>query len=270
MNVYIPSTKRVEKLELHRGPLAHMVVADFARIRYVVPEDEAESYQKVLDKTFPGVTVLSCPEKGIAKTRHWIGRFAKEHSEPTFIMLDDDIRFYRRITNDEFHLRYTEPHEFGEMLKDVEHALTSHAHVGISAREGNNRFGDCAPRYTIVQNTRTLRALAYQTEAFLSCQHGRVEVMEDFDVNLQLLEKGLPNCILVHWAQGQAMTNAPGGCSTYRTHQLHDESARKLASLHPKFVHLRIKENKSGGAFGIRTEVTIRWKDAFESAYANR
>lgn len=149
------------------------------------------------------------------------------------------------------------------MLRTIEGLLDEYAHVGVSAREGNNRAGEGdAP--LLQENTRTYRVLAYQTDMFLSVEHGRVRVMEDFDVNLQLLRQGHKNACLFYWAQGQKMTNAPGGCSTWRTHEVHEESARRLAELHPGLVSLREKHNKTDAdGFGTRTEVTIQWKRAY-------
>jgi hypothetical protein len=180
------------------------------------------------------------------------------------MMLDDDIRFLVRRSPDTWQLRGTEPSEVAEMLGSVEWWLQQHEHVGVSAREGNNRIGT-GDRTLRNDCTRTLRALAYQTEAFLSVEHCRVEVMEDFDVNLQILRQGGSNTCLHYWAQGQKQTNAPGGCSTYRTHEVHERSAEKLAELHPGLVSLREKKNKTdAGGFGTRKEVTIQWKKAHQ------
>jgi hypothetical protein len=149
------------------------------------------------------------------------------------------------------------------MLLWMQSALNEHAHVSVSAREGNNRAGvGEAPLVSL--NTRTLRVLAYRTEEFLRAEHGRVPVMEDFDVNLQLLRAGHSNACASFWAQGQRMTNEAGGCSTYRTHELHEGAARRLAELHPGLVRLRQKQNKTDReGFGTRTEVTISWKAAY-------
>ena len=116
--------------------------------------------------------------------------------------------------------------------------------------------------HTLVDhNTRTLRVLAYQTQAHVRCNHLRVSVMEDFDIALQLLEKGGSIAVSYWWAQGQRMTNESGGCSVYRSHEVHEDSARSLATLHPGLVSLRQKSNKTDrDGFGTRTEVTIQWK----------
>lgn len=266
--IYIPSMTRHSLVELRSGPLADLPVS--AEVRYVVPLSECQLYLDALEQMLrPGhaVSVLGVPDgiSGIAKTRLWIGRHAEAAGFSKFLMLDDDIRFLVRRSEDTWQLRGTEPHEVQELLDLVDFRLDFYGHVGISAREGNNRFGEGSKQSVFMENTRTLRALAYRTTDFLRMEHGRVEVMEDFDVNLQLLEAGIPNCNIGYWAQGQKMTNAPGGCSTYRSHEVQEASARKLQELHgADVVRLREKTNKTDAdGFGTRTEVTIQWKRAF-------
>ena len=263
--VYIPSMGRADK-RLSLGPAAQM--PEDWLVNYVVPPAEEAKYRSALAaRGLSRVGVMAAHDvSGIANTRLFIGKFAKRVGQPKFVMMDDDIKFYVRKSPDAFNLRYTKPEEVGEALTWIEISLDDHAHVSLSAREGNNR-ADAGERVALtVNNTRTLRVLAYRTEEFLATEHGRVPVMEDFDVNLQLLRRGLSNAVSFWWAQGQRQTNEAGGCSTYRTHELHEAAARKLADLHPGFVRLRQKENKSGGAFGHRTEVTIAWKKAFDAA----
>jgi hypothetical protein len=247
------------------------------RVTYVVPEEQYESYVRWLQtgRNFKGVSVRPCPAavKGIAATRHWIGKYAGALGEESFAMIDDDIAEpFIRVSEDDWHLRYTTPEEYGGMLETIEALLGEPdiAHVGVSPREGNNRF-PAGPAPLIQWNTRTLRFLCYKTKEFLEVEHGRVEVMEDFDVNLQLLRKGYKNANLMYWAQDQRGTSAPGGCSDYRTLAVHDAAARKLAELHPGLVRLRQKTNKTDlGGFGTRTEVTISWKKAYEEGVKAR
>lgn len=245
-----------------------------ARTVYFVPERQADDYRQALagaSVVLPGLEcarVVGLPEEevsGIAQTRQAIGRYADAMGEGKFLMSDDDVKFHVRLSPSVWNLRLCDPADADEMISRVEGLLEDHAHVGVSPREGNNRWGVCPPDH-VALNTRTLRVLAYQTDEFLRCEHGRVPVMEDFDVNLQLLRRGLSNASLVYWAQGQAQTGSPGGCSTYRDHATQDRAARRLAELHPGFVRVREKQNRSGGEFGHRTDVTIQWRQALESA----
>lgn len=273
MAIYVPSLGRSN--DIGWGVPRFASPALRARMIYVVPEGEGEQYRAALDKaeqSYPRLAsarVLECPERGIAKTRLWIGAHASGTGADKFLMLDDDVWFYTRKTMEKENLDYSRPEQVDAMIAAVEAHLDDYGHVGISAREGNNRLGVGGPELK-VENTRTLRALAYRTRDFLECEHGRVPVQEDFDVNLQLLEKGIPNCNLAFWSQGQRQTNAPGGCSSYRTHEVQDAAARRLAELHPGIVRLVEKKNKSGGEFGHRTEVVISWKKAYAQGQRSR
>lgn len=236
------------------------------RALWFVPEDQVDNYVVGLAGSVDAENIVACGADGIAKTRKFIGEFAKSYNYDKFIMLDDDIRFYVRADTDRPNLVNAHNDDVDNCMNAVELALDTYAHVSVSAREGNNRAGAGRPNELYVENTRTLRALAYRTEDFLGVEHGRVRVMEDFDVNLQLLGQGKKNCCLYWWAQGQRQTGSPGGCSAYRSHEVQEESARRLAELHPGAVTLRQKENKTGGEFGRRTEVTIQWKRKFAEA----
>lgn len=266
MMIFIPSMARSHDNNILSGPVTDMSEAARRSTIYVVPGEEVLVYREALDRCgFGDVAVVACPAKGIAATRLSIGETAREMGVGKFAMLDDDIRFLVRKNPDAWNLRATEPDDVDEMLMHVEWWLDNgFAHVGVSAREGNNIAG-VGGKDLRNECTRTIRFLAYRTEDFLSVEHGRVDVMEDFDVNLQLIEQGKPNVSLFYWAQGQKMTNAPGGCSTYRSHEVHERSAHRLAELHPRHVKLRTKNNKTDAdGFGTRTEVTIHWKRCFE------
>lgn len=259
--IYIPSRSRAA--EIHKGTLAEL--QNQANPYIVVPKGQVREYT---DRIHPGnhqAAVLACPARGIANTRKWIGEHANANGYDKFLMLDDDLGFLIRRSPKTWRLRGTTEKEVRTMLSVVEQRLDHYACVGISPREGQNRL-EASKIEDVYENTRIIRALAFRTEEFLGCKHGRLQVMEDFDVLLQLLRQGHPNCQLTYFAQGQGSTQAPGGCSDYRTHESHEKSARKLADMHPNFVGLRQKKNKSGGEFGHRTEVTIQWKRAFASS----
>lgn len=266
MKIYIPSASRSKAENILNGPVADFSDTIRSRTVYVVPPDQLAAYHETLEQTgliADGVSVIPSPALGIAATRHWIGVHCAEGREGKFAMVDDDVRFVRRASASATGLVKCNTSDTDHMWDYVASSLDGYAHVGISARQGNNNMGVGAWHAVVEENTRTLRVLCYRTKDFLKAQHGRVPVMEDFDVNLQLLRMGLPNVNLGWWSQDQKMTNAPGGCSTYRTHQLHEQAAHKLAELHDPYVKLRQKVNKTGGEFGTRTEVTIYWKKAF-------
>ena len=231
-------------------------------VSLVVHKSEESLYEPLAEKH--GVELVGLEYDGIAQKRSLIG--TQLVSANRFLMLDDDIVFYRRKSKKDWHLRKLEEHEPIEMIALLGGYLrpespVSYAHAGVSAREGQNRL---RPNYE--NNTRYMRVLGYRTEDYLQCEHNRVRFMEDFDVNLQLLRKGLKSIVFTNFAQNQSGTQAKGGCSNERTNETHSEAAQKLAELHAPFVKLRQKQNKTGGEFGNRLEVTVSWKAAFASA----
>lgn len=272
MKIYIPSMGRHTAAEVGGGPLLDIPAEMQFPVTYVVPLSECGLYREALAEVLSApdtIGVVGVPDniRGIAATRHWIGRNAEASGHDKFLMLDDDIRFLVRKGPEVWNLRGTTPDEVLELFLTIENWLDDYGHVGVSAREGNNTIGVGEKNQVVSVNTRTLRALAYRTADFLRMEHGRVDVMEDFDVNLQLLEAGIPNVNIGYWAQGQKMTNAPGGCSLYRSHEVQESSAKRLQELHgDHVVKLRQKKNKTDAdGFGSRTEVTIQWKKAYHA-----
>jgi len=251
LQVFVPSRSRWQRsltLEALKGK--------WPSVALVVPAAQAGQYKALAAST--GARLLPCPAQGIARTREWIGQQAKDR----FIMLDDDLRFYYRKSFEDPSLHQFNKHDMAGMLTFVSRLLDYYAHVAVSARGGNNQLKG----FPTVTNKRPLRVLAYRKKEFLKAQHGRVQIMEDFDVTLQLIGMGYQNCVIVQYAQDQPMTQAPGGCSDYRTQALHETNVRRMAKLHPGIVKLREKANKTGGEFGSRLEATIYWEKAHAQA----
>lgn len=257
--IYIPSKGRWNAVL--EGTLKWVPSTMHDRVIFVVPLEEQRHYESTLRHL--SVHVAGTTSIGIAQTRHFIGHHADVSLFDKFVMMDDDLKFFVRKNETETGLIKQTPEDFNIMMFAIRRHLRNYAAVSVSARQGNNNFGPCDAS-AVDENTRLLRVLAYRTADFLACEHGRVEIAEDHDVNLQLLKKGLPNANLMFWSQDQAQTQAAGGCSTYRTKELHEKSQRKLAELHPGLVKIVQKTNKTGGEFGNRIESVISWKKAFK------
>ena len=259
MKIFIPSRSRAHLI--HRGPAAQLPMG--ITPMFVVPEDQVDAYHKEIRNREITAGVLGMRYNGIAEKRKFIGRLAADEGHDKFCMLDDDIGFLVRKSPELWNLRPADKADVREMFFWIQKNLDNYQQVGVSAREGNNRPGPGDVNSLVDVNTRCMRVLAYQTKVFNSLQHGRVPFMEDFDISLQILERGGCNIMTYWWAQGQGKTNDRGGCSDYRTLELHEEAAHKLYELHPNFVSLRQKKNKTDtDGFGTRTECTIQWKRA--------
>lgn len=274
--IFIPTLGRAERLRW--GPLE--CLPHDATAYLVVEEHEYEDYKRTLQDYLrspehPRCSVvlhnLGVSGGGIANTRLCIGKFADAAGYSAFMMMDDDIKILCRSGVSDWRLKGSTPEQTSHMLRVVESLLHTHSHVGVSAREGNNRIGVGRPDVLFDVNTRTMRCVAWRTKDFLAQEHCRVPVMEDFDVSIQALRLGLSNACVYYWAQGQSYTNAPGGCATFRTLELHNAAAEYLHELHPEFTKLRDKENKTtSGGLGKRKEVTVYWKKAAASGRAKK
>lgn len=255
MEVFVPSRSRPDRsltLEAVEGKWEH--------VRLVVPAKQMQAYIPLARRH--KVKLMGCPVDGIARTRQWIGQQARDR----FLMLDDDLRFYRRASYEDVTLHKFGRYDMQNMLTFTSRLLTDFAHVAISARGGNNQLKG----FPTVYNKRPLRALAYRKREFLACVHGRVQIMEDFDITLQLIGKGYENAVIVQYAQDQIVTQMPGGCSDYRTLDMHNTNVIRMAKLHPGVVKVVEKENRSAEAvkagLAKRKELVIYWEKAHAKA----
>lgn len=256
--IFIPSRSRFKR-SLTLEWLGPDVLRKGARyVALVVPHDQRQQYTQLALEHHVDV-VSRAGVKGIAATRQFIGQHAAWCRLDRFLMLDDDLRFFHRTSPTDVKLLPNTTADNVRMLSAMEKALDEYAHVGISPRQFNNAMKRHQDEWCV----RVIRALSFRTREFNCCKHGRVDIMEDFDVTLQLLAKGYPNWQFIDWAQDQPQTQAAGGCSDYRTHELHARNVKKMAALWgSEVITLREKANNTGGAFGKRLEATVKWKKA--------
>jgi len=221
----------------------------------VVQHREHEAY-----RWYPGpVHVLPPHLQRLAPTRDYLIH-NPIWTDETVVFLDDDLHFFARRSDDPTKFRTLRPFELAQMLDQIAAYLCTFPHVGIAPREGGNRQTE-----QCLLNTRIMRVLGYSRH-FLR-QHAitfhPLEVMEDFHVNLQVLKQGRDTLVLNNWCSNQAEgSDAPGGCSTYRTAQVQTDSAHLLARLHAPYVRVVEKQTKTAWGGNTRTDVVVQWKKA--------
>lgn len=269
MMIAIPTKGRVDRQVTLKNFIGTPLIRE---VVLCPPVDEASEYSV---EKFRGIRVCFVPKNysGISRTRQWIlTELAPSLRQRYVCMLDDDMDFCRRPDMGSPKLEIMHRwQDLKKMLDILETWLVvkSFVHVGLSARQGNNHVD--AP---FVDATRMMNAFAYDTRALmkLGVEFGRVPVMEDFDLTLQLLRMGKPNRVSYQYCWNQRGSGARGGCSTYRTAKMQDEAARKLRWLHPEYVRVIEKSTKSGIWKGLetRTDVRIQWRRAYEDALAER
>jgi hypothetical protein len=240
----------------------------------VVPHDEQRTYRN----NNYGVEVIGTPPHvvGISKTREWIlTELAHERKVKYVGMIDDDMDFcYRPDPKAAPLLMITSSSKMLDMLARMKSWLESgFVHVGLSARQGNNNpykneQGE-EGLHEYRDATRMMNFYIYDTVKLknIGVKMGRMEVMEDFDLTLQLLRKGFPNRVLYEYCWNQRGSGATGGCSTYRTGEMQAKAANTLADLHPDFVSIKYKKSKVGWkGLEERADVIVGWRKAFESS----
>jgi TET-Associated Glycosyltransferase len=249
------------------------------QIALCIPEDKTEGRRyrnnvlSVLGDRL-NMTIEYVPNSytGISHTRKWIlTELAAKYNERYVLMLDDDQDFcYRPDMADPALETIKDLPRFESMFQILEQWLEEgFVHVGLAARQGSNNF--LGPEsYRDV--TRMNNSYAYNTEALkeIGVELGRIPVMEDFDLTLQLLRKGYPNRVSYQYVWNQRGSGAEGGCSSYRTAEMQSQAALKLKEYHPDYVSVVTKTTGTVWKdFGERDDVVIRWQEAYkEGTYA--
>lgn len=264
MKIYIPSLGRADR----QKTFSYLPKAVQEKATYiVVPKSEVKDYTQA----GYGANLLIHPDGlKIAGVRQWIvEQHLKRFKDPRIVMADDDLDFFVRRKDHPGRFLTAKPSDVARLLKVVHEKLGMYAHVSVASREQGHRL----PPYE-THMLRSVRFLAY--DASVMAEEGvrfdRVPVMEDFDVALQLLRKAYASCTVTEFLQGQGKSNEKGGCSTFRTPEMQDAAAHKLAELHPGVVKVVQRKTKTGwfGGEGVRTDVRIQWQQAYEEGLKYR
>lgn len=223
--------------------------------------------ERALYPVYP-IVVLPDRIRTIAATREWITfeHFPTVAKSEKLLMLDDDLKFQTRRKDDPGKFLEATDTEKLAMFAAIEKEIGHYAAVGVVPREGGNRAVDGN-----MECTRAMRVLGYYVPTLqkLKCSFlrgGPKFTLEDFDMLLQLLRAGKKNLVLTAWCQGQGSSNTEGGCASYRTLELHNKNAARLATLHPEFVKLVQKTTSTAWGGATRTDVTVQWKKAYLSS----
>ena len=251
MHIYIPSLGRATSLKVH------LYIPSDIPATVLVSRKEIRQYRK----NYPELDFVVCPYDRIAQRKQW----ALENSHDDIVMfVDDDLKFFSRPDSNSPKLvnLLDSPRVQRRMWRMVRRAFETFPMVGISHRAGNNHI------MTPYRDCTKLNACWGVDRRVLFKEGIRIDttdLMEDFQVCLSLLTRGYKNRSYFRWAWDQWGTgsNAPGGCSTWRTPEIQAENARKLHALFPDYVSLVEKNAKKGWYGHPRLDVRIQWRKAY-------
>lgn len=241
MEIYIPSYQRPDKVEkvfltLDRIGLNPKIVCSFY-------DSSIEVY-----KNRYGKAVLEYYTTGIRQKRQAILDTAKDSK---IIMVDDDVEFYHRISQDPVKLRKSADEEIKNAFNTIDSFLENYAHGGLSQRFMNNYR---KPSHEI--NTAYFQVLCFNKNLFpIPYPKFRFEVGEELDMNLQLLRAKRANFVISDYAIGSWGFKRDGGTSLWRTDELEYNVYNSIADTWPDVVKVR----KVRGNMGSKVIPTISW-----------
>lgn len=249
--IYIPTFRRIDR----QVTATALQATGWPVTLVAVPEE----VQPLRDR---GFTVLECPAQGIGPTRQWvINQHYSLIEGPKFLMMDDDLKFYARRTDDptKFERISDQPVRLAGMLGELEALLDTYPLVSLANRSGANR--DTSP---LRLNTRMHDMFGIDKDIVHAHDFriDRLQFMEDFDFILQHLAAGYDTAVLNTYCKDDYGSNAPGGCSVYRDLEGQAAAARALAAAWPDFVKTRQVKAKGDGDWAVRTDVTVQWAKA--------
>lgn len=246
----------------------------------VLPEQEVKpmrEYRKGNRLSVPKFLPHGKELRGIYAKMDLILETALKRRQRYIVIVDDDFTFARRIPGT-VKLLPCEPGNVLDMFTTIRHALFHEAQFGsITPRGGNNRFpingwvkqigrmcGLHAWDMELVKKT----GVRYTDHEHPAVEQGSPEyqLMGDFDMVLKLLRMGHPNFLIYSYTYDQ-VSNAPGGCSVYRTPASMEMNAKYLEEKHAPFVKAVVKKPKVGWeGMRERWDVRVQWKKAYESS----
>lgn len=258
IHIYIPSLKRFDNV------LTWNALPESVRSTtwMVCPASEVSEHVK------RGRQALACDLEGIGPTRQWILERAAKLGIKKIMMLDDDMR-HVQARREDGKITNCSAEEALLALDWVEDMLETHAHGGWGVRF----LAWNAPLDKLEMSPgRMMYSLAYNVPMVMKAKGTfRLGVepwlcMEDFHMTLQLLKAGHPNVVSLDWRVNMGSSNARGGCSSWRTLERQNESAKRLAALHPGVVKVTEKPAWKGMGAPMRLDVQVQWKNALRGA----
>lgn len=250
MHIYIPTMGRVDKQDTlvsltGKGEIPFPVTL-------VCPRSEEPAHLK------RGRNVISPPDdvQRIAATRQWIMEWA---DDDYVVMMDDDLTFAARRTDEPTKFRVMEHEDTVKMLDVLREMFSIFKHVSIAMREGANRDTD-----VIRSCCRVARVIGYHKPTFFAegADFRNSTVMDDFEVTLHLLTRGHSNGVLNSYVQNQRGSGTEGGAALYRDLDMHRAAAELLSSRYPEYVKTVQKTTKTAWGGATRTDVIVQWKKA--------
>jgi hypothetical protein len=215
----------------------------------------------------PYYQTIPCPVQGngIAPVRKWIAEHGKGKR---YAVLDDDIQFVYTRRDDEEGLSNTPLtiKQFDDMFDTMNRWMDEgYIHVACDVC-----WNPPTRNIDFRVNSRITTNIFYDGTKLpiQEIDWTSLDIAEDYYVNLQLLTRGYQNKVSLKYRTNPSATQSKGGCSSFRTLDVHNDNMKLLREKFPNFVQLREKITKSSGEWSNkpRLAATISWKKAYQSS----
>src|SRR5215467_9271435 len=206
----------------------------------MVPSDQYYLYR---ENTPLAINVIGCYEYGVHAQRQAI---LQQRATGKVIMFDDDLTFYRRLSEDASKFVRMGQSESLPMVWEICNFLDRYVMVGMV----DKFMSQTRPRGH-VECSRCNKVLAFNRDMFPNPWPSfRIPHDEDHDVHLQLITQGYRTAVLTEYSKSDPV-EAPGGCTDWRSPEVFAETYRLLLEYWPTIVTV-VGEKK----------VRYNWKEA--------
>ncbi len=233
MKIFIPTRGRSD-----RQITGDSLVSAGLDVTYVVNHD---------DKPYPDGETMIVNAPRIGPKRQAI----VDGYDGPMIMLDDDLRFKVRLDKENSRTRRCEPEDLRRLFAEIERDLADYDLIGVADQY---RINDHPwPSYTW-KNQRSIFAFDTRWVKEKGIRFDRCHVAEDTDVTMQVLGAGGRQKVKTDYIQGDVGRRGPGGCSTWRTNEIHNEGIHQICDLWPGIASLLPRRVEG------RVRMMVRWK----------
>lgn len=263
MKIFIPTWKRLDKQQTLNS------MHDTDNVWLVVrPEEEAGARE-----IHKNVFVLDDHVSNFPET---VENIVMRNVGERVLICDDDIKFVTFREDEPTDLGYARwtkniDAESEKKLRAKVNEMMDNGyvhggfwHAGLAAK----RHEDIVKK-PVDYNARYNNVKWYDLSAFDPNDINWTDVLaaEDYHVEMQLILKGYDAAIIRDFAFRAAKSHSKGGCSEYRTNDVHNQSQLKLAELYPDWITANPINDKGVVTVNIAFKKAAKW--AKEQQHSN-
>lgn len=244
--IFIPSIGRPEKCAKTAEKFAGT-----APVTVVTQRMYERDYALALRDTSARLVVLpQAYTPGVALARDFIMQYAAARGFDAVIQSDDDVSIGRRDARGYALSIGSHPGCYADVAKFLAEMATQNGYAlsGLRRRQGCCGSFCLAPPIRVV----AIAVAKYMAAGLSYAFAGPLSVCEDFWVALSLLRQGYAWHVDVEYVNGDAGSNAAGGCSTFRTADLQARCVKRLADEFPEWVQVVQKDSNYGPTLNPR------------------